>query len=79
MSRPSPRPLEYEDYIARLQVEDAALAQQFASFHGIEQVLHWMQQQNLTQAACDIISQDEFSYDFLLQLNPGRWLAFGVT
>jgi hypothetical protein len=28
----------------------------------------------------DIVAQDEFHYDFLIELEPGgRWAAFGVT
>ena len=34
----------------------------------------------LAQARVDIIAQDEFHYDFLIELAPaGRWVAFGVT
>jgi hypothetical protein len=72
--------LEYADYVTALRRESPELAAEVASFRCMEQVLQWMQQRRLTQAAVDLIGMDEFSYDFLIQLEPeGRWLAFGVT
>ena len=74
------RPLEYADYLERLRAREPELAQAFAGFTGIENVLDWMKRRGLCRAAVDIMGQDEFEYDFLLQLEPdGRWLAFGVT
>jgi hypothetical protein len=71
---------EYSDYVEKLHAHEVILADQLAGFHGIEQVLGWMQQSHLGKAAVDIIGQDEFEYDFLIQLEAGgRWLAFGVT
>jgi hypothetical protein len=71
---------EYPHYADRLQAEAPDLAREIAAFTGIEQVLAWMQQRGLGQAAIDIVGQDEFSYDFLVELEKdGRWLAFGVT
>jgi hypothetical protein len=72
--------LEYADYVDQLRGSDPALADALVGFHGIEQVLAWMQQQGLSRAAVDIIGQDEFEYDFLIEVEPGgSWLAFGVT
>jgi hypothetical protein len=74
------RPLEYADYMERLRANEPELAREFAEFQGIENVLDWMKRQGRCRAAVDIVGQDEFEYDFLLQLGPGgRWLAFGVT
>jgi hypothetical protein len=71
---------EYADYVTALGEELPDLAAEIASFHGLEAVLQWMQRRGLTQAAVDMIGMDEFSYDFLIQLDPtGRWIAFGVT
>jgi hypothetical protein len=72
--------LEYPDYVEQLRATDTALAGQLASLHGIEEVLTWMQQHNLGRAAVDIVAQDEFEYDFLVEAEPGgKWLSFGVT
>jgi hypothetical protein len=72
--------LEYADYVTALRNESPGLAAEVASFRGLEQVLQWMQQRGLTKAAVDMFGMDEFSYDFLIQLEPaGRWIAFGVT
>ena len=71
---------EYADYVTALRDEEPDLATEVASFHGLEQVLQWMQRRGLTQASIDMIGMDEFSYDFLIQLQPaGRWIAFCVT
>jgi hypothetical protein len=72
--------LEYPDYVTALRSESPDLAAEVASFRGLEQVLQWMRQRGLMQTAVDMIGMDEFSYDFLIQLEPaGRWIAFGVT
>ena len=53
---------------------------EFAAFTGIEHVLTWMQNRGLMGRGVDIVGQDEFSYDFLVELETGGcWLAFGVT
>ena len=70
----------YADHVTALREKLPELAADIASFHGLEAVLRWMQRRGLTQAAVDLIGMDEFSYDFLIQLEPhGRWIAFGVT
>jgi hypothetical protein len=71
--------LDYPEHVAILGRRDPALAQEFAAFRGISDVLAWMQRSDLTQAAVDIVGQDEFHYDFLIERAPGQWLAFGVT
>ncbi len=71
---------EYADYVTALRAESPELAVEIAAFRGLEQVLQWMHKRSLTQAAVDMIGMDEFSYDFLIQLEPaGRWIVFGVT
>ncbi len=71
---------EYADHVEALRAESPDLAAEIALFRGVEEVLQWMKQRGLTRAAVDLIGMDEFSYDFLIQLEPaGRWIAFGVT
>jgi hypothetical protein len=73
-------PPEFDDYVARLRPEHPELADAFAGFTGIEQVLQWMSRRALTGKDVDIVGQDEFHYDFLVRLEAeGRWLAFGVN
>jgi hypothetical protein len=70
----------YRDHVEALSATSPDLAAEVASFHGMEEVLQWMKRRGLTQAAVDLIGMDEFSYDFLIQLEPDdRWIAFGVT
>jgi hypothetical protein len=72
--------LDYPDYVAALRTDAPELAEELAAFQGITGVLDWMKRRGLCQAAVDIVGQDEFHYDFLIQFEPGgRWLAFGVT
>ncbi len=71
---------EYSDYADILRNQDPTLAEEIKWFHGIEQVLNWMNSRNLGQATIDMVGQDEFEYDFLIELEPdGRWIIFGVT
>jgi hypothetical protein len=71
--------LDYADYVERLRAREPALAEEFARFTGISSVLDWMKRRDLTGTAVDIVGQDEFHYDFLIQLEPGGWVSFGVT
>lgn len=72
--------LDYPNYAQQLTAVDSRLAEEIADFHGIEHVLQWMQQRQLPNNRVDIIGQDEFNYDFLIELEPqGRWLVFGVS
>jgi hypothetical protein len=70
---------EYPEYVAELRAVAPSIAEAIGEFTGIGQVLNWMQQTGLDLRSIDTVSQDEFSYDFLLPLSDGRWLAFGVT
>ena len=71
---------DYPDDIAELRKQDASLADEFSGFTGIRSVLDWMQRRGLAGTRIDMIGQDEFHYDFLIELEPGgRWVAFGVT
>lgn len=75
-----PKPLDFPEYATMLRAELPDVAAEIAAFTGIEQVLTWMQRRGLTAHDVDIVGQDEFSYDFLVELaTGGRWLAFGVT
>lgn len=71
---------EYADHVQALRAGFPDLAAEVASFRGAEHVLQWMQRRSLTQTAVDLVGMDEFSYDFLVQLEPGgRWISFGVS
>jgi hypothetical protein len=71
---------EYADYVERLRAACPDLAAEVGSFHGVEEVLQWLQRRSGGRVAVDIVGQDEFHYDFLIELEPGgRWVSFGVT
>jgi hypothetical protein len=72
--------MDYRDYCTPLRATHPHLAEEFARFNGVSDVLAWMRRAGLCQAAVDIVGQDEFHCDFLIQLQAeGSWLAFGVT
>jgi hypothetical protein len=73
--------IDYAEYLRLLREEEAALAEEVASFTGVKDVLDWAQRRGaLGRDDIDMVGQDEFHYDFLIRLGPeGRWLAFGVT
>ena len=73
-------PLQYADYVALLQPKYPALAEEFGRSDSLEMVLDWMKGRDFPPGSVDIVGQDEFSYDFLIPLEPeGRWLVFGVN
>ncbi len=73
-------PPDYPVYVEALRAGAPEMAEDVQGFTGVGQVLDWMQRKGLNLKTIDFVSQDEFEYDFLLELEPdGRWLAFGVT
>jgi len=73
-------PPEYIDYVDRLRAGWPGLADAFAGRDSIEHVLDWMDRRGLPPGSVDLVAQDEFSYDFLIRLEPeARWLVFGVN
>jgi hypothetical protein len=71
---------EYADYVKDLRLTDPDLANRVAGRHGLESVLNWTKGIDLPPGSVDLIGQDEFAYDFLVELEPGGpWLAFGLT
>jgi len=71
---------DYADYVTKLRTAAPDLAEEVAEFHGIGHVLSWMVQRQRNRVPVDTVGQDEFEYDFLMELEPGgRWLVFGVT
>lgn len=71
---------EYLDYVATLRTDQPELADVFARSDSLENVLLWMKERGFPPGAVDLVSQDEFSYDFLIRLEvEDRWLVFGVN
>jgi len=71
--------MQYRDYCTTLQATHPQLAEEFVRFGGISDVLAWMQRSDLCRTIVDMIGQDEFHYDFLIQLPANGWVVFGVT
>ncbi len=71
---------EYAGHVEGVRRLDPTLADEVALFTGITGVLAWMKSTGRAGAPVDIVGQDEFHYDFLIELERGgRWIAFGVT
>jgi hypothetical protein len=62
--------MDYPATVAELRERFPDLAEQ------VVQVVDWL---GAAKPEIDFISHDEFSYDFLIHLDPGRWLVFGVN
>ncbi len=72
--------MNYADSVNELRDDFPDLANAFASFDGVTQVVDWLQQRGILKSDLDFISHDEFSYDFLIRLDPEKvWLVFGVN
>jgi hypothetical protein len=72
--------VNYQDYLIAVEATHPGLAIELGRFQGVSDFLEWMRQTGRTHASVDIIGQDEFEYDFLIELQPGGdWLALGIT
>jgi hypothetical protein len=73
-------PPDYNEYVEALRAGHPDFADEFAGYFGIGSVMDWMQKCGLSRTAIDLVAQDEFEYDFLIQLgHEAGWLVFGVT
>lgn len=72
--------MNYRDDAEKLCGSSPKVAREVADFRGVSDVMTWMQTTGRTKAQVDIIGQDEFHYDFLVELGErGEWVAFGIT
>lgn len=73
------RNLNFRD-LAQLDAEErAALAGSLAAVRTLEDLLAWGRRQHPPTHVDEIVTQDEFTHDVLVRLEPPRWLAFDVT
>jgi hypothetical protein len=72
--------LEYADHVEALRAAHPEFADIFGGSDSLEMVLDWMEERRLPSGCVQLIGQDEYSYDFLIRLEPeNRWLVFGVN
>lgn len=72
--------MDFEDYLPAVRARLPEVAGEIAGFHGVSDVLSWMERRGLAGAAVEIVGHDEFEFDFLVELKThGCWLAFGLT
>lgn len=71
---------DYSNYVRELSQSYPNLAGKIAGWHSVESVLDWIQARKFPPGSVDLVGQDEFESDFLVEIEPGnRWLAFGIT
>ena len=71
--------MDYRQHFQALAEQHPALAGELAGLCGLGGVMAWMRRRGLCLGDVDIITQDEFSSDFIIPLGDGRHLAFGIT
>lgn len=72
--------MNYQEDVEKLLTSNPKVGREVGDFRGVSDVMTWMQTTGRTKAQVDIIGQDEFHYDFLVELAElGEWVAFGIT
>jgi|AGTN01.1.fsa_nt_gi hypothetical protein len=72
--------MTYEKDIEQLRETFPFVATAFGGMRTLEDVFKWIREVGSVAGSIDVIAQDEFSHDFVLEL-PGlkMFVAFGVT
>ncbi|MGE3804267.1 MAG: hypothetical protein AB7K24_06310 [Gemmataceae bacterium] len=71
--------LDYAQHIERLRSSEPGLAVALADFRSLEQVLDWLRVRGLPFTNLDLVTQDEYSHDLLIELPEKRYLVFGMS
>lgn len=70
--------MSYSQHVEELRRTDPALADRIAAFRSVRHVFDWMHAGG-RKPAVDLIAQDEFEHDFLVELEDRCWIVFGMT
>ena len=72
--------MEYLDHVRQMGEFDPQLAAELSGLRTLEHVMAWERFRRVNLATVDLVTQDEYSHDFLVPL-PGesRWLSFAMT
>ena len=75
------REIPLHDYAQLPAPERAALAEQLATQRTLADVLRWAQAQRPPVTIAEIVTQDEYTHDVVLPLEPDRplYLAYDTT
>lgn len=72
--------MTYKGDIEHLSETYPDIANAFGGLRTLEEVFKWIRGAGDASGAIDVIAQDEFSHDFVLELPElKRFAAFGVT
>jgi hypothetical protein len=72
--------MEYLDYVRRLEATDPELAAELVGLRTLAHVMAWERFRKVNLSTLDLVTQDEYSHDFLVPLTgESRWLSFAMT
>ena len=72
--------MTYKDDIWQLKQTYPEVAAAFGDMRTLEDVFKWIREVGSRAGAVDVIAQDEFSHDFVVELvDIRKFAAFGVT
>lgn len=71
---------EYADDINVVRENDPILASELGELVSLQGVFEWMKRRNLPLGSVELVTQDEYSHDFVVPLGADhRSVAFGIT
>jgi hypothetical protein len=74
-----PADVPVEDRAGLAEADFTGLAGVVSSHRSMKHVLDWALGQRPPLALADMVTQDEFSHDFLVAYPGGRWLVYDST
>jgi len=73
------RPILLHDHAGLLSAERAALTTAIQGLRTIADVLGWAKNQTPLRSVADIVTQDEYTHDVVLEASGRPYLAFDTT
>lgn len=73
------RPILLHDYAGLARSEHALLATAIQSLRTLADVLAWAPKQVPPRSVAEIVTQDEYTHDVVLEANGQPYLAFDTT
>ena len=73
------RPIPLHDYADLASAERSALTTAIQDLRTLADVLAWARTQNPPRSVAEIVTQDEYTHDVLLEASGQPYLAFDTT
>ena len=71
--------MNYQEHLDVLKSHDSKLGGVIEHWRNLKDILKRHTEADGSLTECDLVQQDEYSYDFLLPLRSGCWLSFAVS